>query len=237
MEMPKWIGAAGAAAAALEIVNTPASQLKSIELITGEQLNQCTSTLSARRCENMAALINKLFPQYGITTKDVLHEPLANFLQESMEFNMKVEDMSYRAVTIHKVWPKRFPTIADAQPFARNPKKLANFTYGGRMGNRPGTDDGFNLRGSGFVGLTGRYVLTEYAKFKGFKTPEEAAEYARSSDFGALDSALWFFCVLKDLMDEAEKDDFIGIVKEINGGTIGIHDRLHYYDLVKKYVV
>lgn len=185
----------------------------------------------------MAGLINTLFPQYGITTKDQLHEPLANFIQESGYFEHKAENMNYRAQTIVNTWPKRFKSLAEAQPYARNPVKLANFAYGGRMGNKPGTDDGWNLRGSGFVGLTGREVLEAYAKYKGFKTAEEAAEYARSSDAGALDSALWFFCVLKDLTDEAERDEFTGIVREINGGTIGMKDRQRIYEDVKKYVI
>lgn len=231
---PSWIGlmAANAAKSVLEV-----AAIKSIDLITSEQLMECAPSISEGRAVVMSGLINKLFPAYGIKTKDVLHEPLANFLQESLEFSFKQENMYYQAATIVKTWPKRFKSIKAAGPFARNPKALANEVYGGRMGNIPNTDDGWNLRGSGFVGLTGRYVLEAYAKYKGLKTAEEAAAYARDSDYGALDSALWFFCILKDLMDEAEKDDFIGIVKEINGGTIGLKDRLYYYDLVKKHVV
>jgi putative chitinase len=236
--MPAWVTGIGKAAA-----GTADALPASIELIDGEQLQHCAVSLSEQRAMIMAGLLNKLCPAYGITTKDVLHEFLANVLQESLEFQHKVENMNYRAVTIVNTWPKRFYLMVpaagklDANKYARKPKELAIAVYGGRMGNRPGTEDGWNLRGGGFIGLTGYYVYEAFRKYKGFKTVEEAAEYVRGSDYGALDSALWFFCVLKDLMDEAERDEMIGIVKEINGGTIGLKDRLHYYELVKKYVV
>lgn len=237
-KIPSWVSGIGAAIGKGAAVALPGN----IELVTAEQLNKCAVSMSKSRALVMAGLINQLFPAYGITTKDVLHEPLANFLQESLEFQHKVENMNYRAETIVKTWPKRFyigtavKGRLDATLYARKPKELAIAVYGGRMGNRPGTDDGWNLRGSGFVGLTGYYVLDAFRKYKGFKYVEEAAAYCRDSDYGALDSALWFFCVLKQLMDEAERDEFIGIVKEINGGTIGLKDRLHYYNLVKKYI-
>lgn len=233
---PSWAVAGealGAAARPLPMTD----QVAALELITGEQLEKCAPSLSKQRAAIMAGLLNGLCPQYGIKTKDVLHEFLANVLQESLEFQHKVENMNYQAKTIVKVWPKRFPTLQAAAPYARNPKALAIAAYGSRMGNRPGTEDGWNLRGSGFIGLTGYFVIEAFRKFKGFATVEQAAAYCRDSDYGALDSALWFFCVLKNLMDEAERDEMIGIVKEINGGLIGLSDRQRYYDAVKKYVV
>lgn len=214
-------------------------------LITAEQLQNCTFTLSQQRCEEMAILINKLCDKYGITTKDVLHEFLANVIHESGEFTHKVENMYYRAQTLANTWPNRF-SATSRRPYSpngiatrleRKPEELSNVVYGGRMGNRPGTSDGWNFRGSGFIGLTGRSMFEKFAKYKGFDTPEEAANYCRDSDYGALDSAFWFFCIHKDLEDEADRDDIIGIVKQINGGLIGIEPRLKYYELIKKHVV
>lgn len=238
MTQPSWLNALGATAA-----KAAAAPETSIQLITAEQLNKCAVSLSKERALIMAGLLNQLCPAYGIKTKDVLHEFLANVLQESLEFQHKVENMNYRAATIANTWKGRFylgtPVKGklNAANYARKPKELAIAAYGDRMGNRPGTDDGWTLRGGGFIGLTGFYVYEAFRKHKEFKTVEEAAEYVRSSDYGALDSALWFFCVLKDLMDEAERDEMIGIVKEINGGTIGLKDRLYYYRLVVKYVI
>jgi len=73
-----------------------------------------------------------------------------------------VENLNYTsAARIRAVWPSRFPTAASAQPFVRNPKGLANKVYNGRMGNRLGSDDGWNFRGRGLPHLTGR---DNYAK-------------------------------------------------------------------------
>ena len=208
-----------------------------MSIIDAQQLKDVCQNMSIGRAQQMADLINKLFPEYGITTHDVMHEALANFLQESLEFNYKVENMYYGAETLVKTWPSRFKTIEAAKPYAKNPKALANFVYNGRMGNIPGTDDGFNFRGSGFVGLTGRNVLKSFANYKKLPMAEDAANYARSSDYGALDSALWFFCIYKNLKQKAQDDDMIGIVKEINGGLIGLKDRLFYYERLKKIIL
>ena len=68
-----------------------------------------------------------------------------------------VESLTYTtAARIRAVWPSRFPTVASAQPFVRSARKLANHVYNGRMGNRTGSDDGWNFRGRGLDHLTGR---------------------------------------------------------------------------------
>lgn len=73
-----------------------------------------------------------------------------------------IEDLNYStAARIKEVWPSRFPTVASAQPFVHNAKGLANHVYNGRMGNRPGTNDGWDHRGRGQAHLTGREM---YAK-------------------------------------------------------------------------
>lgn len=204
-------------------------------LITAEQLKNVCTTLKLPRCQVMADLLNKLGEKYGVVSKDVFHEFLANVIQESGEFSHKEENMYYRPATLMKVWPKRFPTIESTKGYAINPQALANYVYGGRMGNiHP--NDGFTFKGAGFIGITGRDTYTKYANYIGV-TPEKASELMRTTDEYALDSAYWFFCVLKDLEDEAERDEIIGIIRSINGGLIGKDDRLFYYERVKKFVV
>lgn len=204
-------------------------------LITKEQLKKVATTLSDERAAYMADLLNKICPKYGIDTKDEFHEFLANVVQESGEFAHKVENMNYTAQRIRAVWPSRFPTLADALPFHRKPVELANKVYGGRMGNTQ-PNDGWDFRGGGFIGLTGREVYTKYANYIG-QDPVKAAELVRTDDFYALDSAAWFFSVLKGLNDEAERDEIVKIIKSINGGLIGADVRLMYYERAKKFVV
>lgn len=66
------------------------------------------------------------------------------------------ENMSYTAERIRQVWPSRFPSVAAAKPFERNPVALANKVYNGRMGNVIGSNDGWLFRGNGIPQLTGR---------------------------------------------------------------------------------
>lgn len=200
-------------------------------MITPEQLKEISTGLTLDRCKVMASLLNKKAAEYNVTDKDEFEEFLANVLQESLEFQHKTENMNYSAERLMKVWPKRFPNIAAAEPFSHAPEKLANKVYGFRMGNIY-PDDGWKFRGGGFIGLTGREVYQKYANYKKLGI-EQAAELVRTTDEYALDSAYWFFYVLKGLKNKAIDDDFIGIVKSINGGLIGLKSRQFYYERVK----
>lgn len=202
-------------------------------LITGNQLKTIAATLTLERCNDLAGMLNKKADEYGVTSMNEFGEFLANVTQESGEFRHKSEDMSYSAKRIVHLFPKRFPTLASALPYEHKPKEFANKLYGGRYGNRPGTDDGWNLRGGGFIGLTFYEVWKKYADYKKVIV-EQASEYVRNSDDGALDSAFWFFYVLKNLKQPAVDNNFIGIVKSINGGTIGLETRKTYYARIKK---
>lgn len=77
--------------------------------------------------------------------------------ETGLAMSPNVESLNYTsAARIRAVWPSRFASVAAAQPYVRNPKALANKVYNGRMGNRSGTDDGWDYRGRGQVHLTGR---------------------------------------------------------------------------------
>ncbi|MBD9650148.1 chitinase [Ensifer sp. ENS09] len=82
------------------------------------------------------------------------------------------EHLNYSAERLTEVWPTRFPTVASAKPFARNPRKLANKVYGARLGNTA-PDDGWLYGGRGLPQITGK---ENYEKFGLAKTPEKAAE-------------------------------------------------------------
>lgn len=84
------------------------------------------------------------------------------------------ENLNYSAKRMTQVWPSRFPTVAAAQPYANNPKALANKVYGGRLGN-DGPNDGWLYRGRGLAQITGK---TNYAKFGLAENPDAASEMA-----------------------------------------------------------
>lgn len=203
-------------------------------LITGTQLKLIAPSLSLQRAEKIAGHLNDTCQKYGMDTRDEFKEFLANVVQESGEFSHKSENMNYTAERMAQVWPGRYsktskpPYLPNAKAIslARKPVEIANDVYGGRMGNdRQG--DGWRFRGGGFIGLTGKEVYTKYAAHIG-KPVGETADLVRSTDEYALDSAAWFFSVLKGLNDEAERDEWLKIVKSINGGYIGLSDRNRY---------
>lgn len=216
-------------------------------LITGQELREIAPKLKANRAAEIAALHNKIAPTYGIDTLDEFEEFLANVTQESGEYEHKSEDLYYRPERLAEIWPSTFsetrrrPYIPNdnAQKYARNPVALGNFKYGGKYGNRPGTNDGYDYRGAGFIGLTFRGAFILYQEYLNKKngtnlTVEQVATLVRTTDEYALDSAYWFFSILKGLNDEAERDEWRKIVKAINGGFIGIEDREKYLARVKK---
>jgi putative chitinase len=203
-------------------------------LITGPQLKLIAPSLSLQRAETIAGLLNETCPKYGMDTLDEFKEFLANIVQESGEFSAMVENMNYTAERLAQVWPHRF-SISSKPPYLpnalakslhRKPVDIANNVYGGRMGNNQ-PNDGWDFRGGGPIGLTGREVYTKYGKHIG-KDPVMAAQLVRTDLRYAIDSACWFFSVLKGLNDEAERDEWLKIVKSINGGTIGLSDRNRY---------
>ena len=157
---------------------------------------------------------------------------LAQVAHESGSFNFTAEGLNYSAQALRKTWPKRFPTLAIAQQYARNPQKIANKVYANRMGNGPeSSGDGYKFRGRGLIQLTGKDNYTKFAKAIG-KTLDQAIAYLETPE-GAVASAAWFWDANK-LSIYADKGDFVGLTRRINGGTIGLADRKHHYDIAFK---
>ena len=157
---------------------------------------------------------------------------LAQVAHESGAFNFTKEGLSYSAASLMKVWPKRFPTTAIANQYARKPEKIANKVYANRMGNGDEkSGDGYKFCGRGLIQLTGKDNYTRFAKSIG-KSLDETVAYLETPE-GAVASAAWFWDANK-LSVYADKGDFVGLTKRINGGTIGLADRKHHYDIALK---
>lgn len=208
--------------------------------------------LHATRAEKIANLLMGICPLYGIDTADIMHEFLANLLHECKEFTDYEESLNYKSEALISEFGRHRISVEDAWRYGRNDKHpadqkaIGNLIYGGHWGlkNLGNTDlhDGFNLRGSGPIQMTGRGNLSAFAKWmeKKFavkKTVEEWAESLRTNDEYAIHSACWIFAISKSLIDEAVNDQMKTIVLRINGGLMGLDDRMTYYDLCKKYIV
>lgn len=155
---------------------------------------------------------------------DELDEFLGQVLHESGMLELLEEGLSYSAERLCAVWPRRFPTVAAAQPYARNPQKLANYVYGGRLGNvQP--NDGWDCRGSGLIQVTGLANLTTVAKAMGWTgDPRKLGESLRKDPATALRASIaWWEKNISDAI--VHDDEIVRETKAVNGGTIGLAHR------------
>lgn len=167
-----------------------------------------------------------------ITTPRRLAMWLAQLAHESSTFRRLEESLSYSAERLVTVWPRRFPTLAHARPYAGQPEKLANHVYGGRadLGNtEPG--DGWKYRGGGYTMLTGRANYQAAAQAVGLPLIEHP-ELAREPRGAALIAA-WFWGS-RGCNALADRDDLEGCTRLVNGALIGIEDRRRRWDLARR---
>jgi putative chitinase len=170
-------------------------------------------------------------PDYDINTPQRVAAFVAQCAHESGGFRMLKENLNYKAATLRKIFPKYFPTDALAAQFAALPNKqeaIANRVYGGRMGNGPEeTGDGFRYLGRGLIQLTGKNNYQAFAD--SIETPVEEIPAYLATFEGAVQSACWFWETNK-LNQWADRGDILTLTKRINGGTIGLDDRIKHYE-------
>ena len=127
-------------------------------------------------------------------------------------------------------FPKYFRDV-DPNDYAKQPEKIANRVYGGRMGNGDEeSGDGYRFRGRGLIQLTGKsnYIAcSEDLEVDLIENPD----YLITPE-GAARSAAWFWSA-NDLNKYADADDIVGCTKRVNGGTIGLEERTELYEEAK----
>jgi putative chitinase len=178
-----------------------------------------------------SAMIDAL-PQYEINTVERVSAFIAQCAHESGGFTLLQENLNYGAKGLTGTFHKYFPTEADAKPYERQPEKIANRVYANRMGNGDEhSGEGWKYRGRGLIQLTGKdnYKRFSHAAFDDdtiLDNPDLLLE-----PYYALHSACWFWND-KMLNDYADTQDLVTMTKKINGGTIGLDDRIHHYNHV-----
>lgn len=174
-----------------------------------------------------------LLDQYKISETPLrIAHFMAQVLHESGGLAIQFENLNYSAERLPKVWPSRFKPKGplNAADYANNPQKLANEVYGGRMGNT-GANDGFTYRGRGLLQLTGKASYQEATTIlrKGDPTAPDFAvapdEVISSKWCLAIAAAEWF---AKGCNALADQDDIRKITRAINGGQIGIAERMEW---------
>ena len=175
--------------------------------------------------------LSQLLPDYEINTPQRIAAFIAQCSHESGGFMVLKENLNYRPASLLKIFPKYFPTDAISESYCKMPNKqeaIANRIYASRMGNGPEeSGDGFRFCGRGLIQLTGRDNYTFFAGSLDISV-EEASEYLQTFE-GAAQSACWFW-ETNNLNQWADKGDIVTLTKRINGGTIGLEDRIKHYE-------
>jgi putative chitinase len=181
--------------------------------------------------DNWHSALSQLFPDYNINTPQRIAAFVAQCAHESGNFMVLKENLNYRAATLRKIFPKYFPTDELANEYANKPNKqeaIANLVYANRMGNGPPeSGDGWRYAGKGLIQLTGKSNYTWFAASLQISV-EDASEYLLTFE-GAAQSACWFW-ETNNLNQWADKGDIVTLTKRINGGTIGLDDRIKHYE-------
>lgn len=175
--------------------------------------------------------LEQALPDYDINTPQRVAAFVAQCAHESGGFRALKENLNYKAVTLRKIFPKYFPNDAIANQYASLPNKqeaIANRVYGGRMGNGDeASGDGFRYCGRGLIQLTGKQNYQNFAD--SIETPVEDVPEFLATFEGAVQSACWFW-EANNLNQWADKGDILTLTKRINGGTIGLDDRIKHYE-------
>jgi putative chitinase len=200
--------------------------------ISQEQLAQILS--GNPYLDHWCEALNKILPDYDINTPQREAAFLAQCAHESGNFTALQENLNYRAVTLRKVFPKYFPTDAIAEQYASQPNKaelIANRVYANRMGNGDeASGDGYRYCGRGLIQLTGKSNYQAFADSIEMNI-EDVPAFLETFE-GAIQSACWFW-ESNNLNQYADKDDILTMTKRINGGTIGLEDRIKQYEHAK----
>lgn len=189
-------------------------------MVNAEQLKQLH--IDAKWVEPL----NETFQRFGILTPRQQAAFIGQCGHECGNFRVLEENLNYRAETLMKLWPRRFPTLEFAKTFERNPKKIANTVYANRMGNRDeASGDGYRFRGRGCIQLTGSANYHHAGKALGVDLIMEP-ELVATPQYAALTAG--FFWHTQKLNDIAESGNNLALTKKINGGTIGLDDRIKH---------
>ena len=194
-------------------------------ILTKDQLKQMVKN---PHIDHWYAALEQLLDDYEINTPLRVAHFIAQCAHESGNFVFIKENLNYKAASLQKIFAKYFPTAELAAQYANKPERIANRIYASRMGNGPeASGDGYRYCGRGLIQLTGRSNYENFAASLEI-SPEEAAEYLGTFE-GAAQSACWFW-ESNNLNVEADAGDIKKMTKKINGGYIGLEDRIKHYE-------
>ena len=203
------------------------------KMIDKDTLSKIMPNANQADIDRYLSAINAGLARYNINTPLRIAHFIAQIAHESGSFKFSSENLNYSASALRSVFGKYFKTDEEANAYARNPEKIANRVYGGRMGNGDeSTGEGWKYRGRGLIQLTGKENYRNCALTIGINIDVEPQKLADNPEAAVL-AAGWFWDARK-LNDHADKDDVLTITKRINGGTHGLDDRKAYLARAKQ---
>ena len=188
------------------------------------------SKLKGHIPDTVIAQIPDVAQKFSIDTPVKIAHFLAQCGHESGGFKVVKENLNYRAKGLRAIFGKYFPDDATALLYERKPEKIANIVYASRMGNGDkASGDGYKFRGRGYIQLTGKDNYTAFGKATGvdiLANPDlVATKYP-------LLSAAWYWNSrkLNAVADQGATDAVVTkATKLVNGGTIGLADRIKHF--------
>jgi putative chitinase len=195
---------------------------------TADQLAKCISK-NKNPQEWFDGLYEQL-PKFGIVTPARVAGFISQCQHESADFTVLTENLNYGAKGLMSIFKKYYADAALAKAHERKPQLIANRVYSGRMGNGPeSSGDGWKFRGRGLVQLTGRSNYTQCSRdLFGDDCLVDDPDLLLNPEWAIL-SACWFWHKNK-LNDICDRGDVVLLSKRINGGTIGLADRIHHWN-------
>jgi putative chitinase len=177
--------------------------------------------------DSVIAQIPDVMTKFKIDTALKLAHFLSQCGHESGGFKIVNENLNYGAKGLRTIFGKYFPTDEKAALYERKPEKIANLVYGGRMENGPeASGDGWKFRGRGYIQLTGK---TNYTAFGKAINEDIAANPDLVATKYPLLSAAWFFTRCLPKCTDASDAAVTAVTKCVNGGTIGLPDRIKHF--------
>lgn len=193
-------------------------------MITAEQLKEIGID------EKWLDPLNQTFDKFEINTPNRIAGFIGQCQHESAKFTRLTENLNYSGKALHAVWPSRFKTEEEMEAYHRQPEKIANKVYADRMGNGDeASGEGWKYRGRGVIQLTGKanYAAASDAIGVDFVDQPDLV----TEPLYAVMTAGWFWKTNK-LNYLCDSQDWKTLTKRINGGTIGLEDRIKHIEHV-----
>lgn len=189
---------------------------------------------SAKDPDEWVKALEELLPQYEVNTKNRIAAFLSNVHHESAGLTALSENLNYSSAGLQKTFKKYFPTVELADAYARQPQKIASRVYANRMGNSDeASQEGWKYRGRGILQITGKDNYTKFAEAMVTEPIYVLENPHIVSDYPFFSALTGFYFWNKNKLNEiADSGDMVLLTKRINGGKLGLEERIKLFEQV-----